>query len=79
MAAGLALRSSLRIIATVPTGFEVGAAEECQEKVASLAVASRGRIAFNIDGKEQLKAVSSLFACMIRSTEVHLRLYIACD
>lgn len=50
---------SLRVIATVPTGFEPGAADECQEKLASLAVHSRGRIAFDISSKEQLHVVSS--------------------
>ena len=75
MAAGMALRSSLRIIATVPTGFEVAAAEECREKVASLPVSSRGRLTFNIDSNEQLQAVSLLSACMIRSTKVPPRCY----
>ena len=68
MAVGPAIRSSLRIIATVPTGFEVGAAEECQEKIGSLPISSRGRIAFNIDSKERLKAVSSVCACTNRSS-----------
>ena len=70
MAAGMALRSNLRIIATVPTGFEVAAVDECQEKVASLPVSSRGRIAFTIDGKERLKAVSSSCTLMIRWANV---------
>lgn len=46
--------------ATVPTGLEVGASEECQEVTGKPAQASRGRIAFTIHHLEDLIKVLAL-------------------
>lgn len=43
--------------ATVPTGLEVGASEECQEVLGRPAQSSRGRITFSIHNLEELMKV----------------------
>ena len=45
---------SYELKASVPTGLEVGASEECQEVVGRLTHASRGRITFTILNLEDL-------------------------
>lgn len=46
--------------ASVPTGLEVGASEECQEVVGRPAQVSRGRITFTIHSLEELLKVAAL-------------------
>lgn len=46
-----------KLEASVPTGLEVGAGEECAEVLGRPPVSSRGRLAFTLCALEELKKV----------------------
>lgn len=54
----MATRSQLLVSATVPTGLEQWAADECQEVVGKRPSYSRGSITIALDSLQQLQLVN---------------------
>ena len=50
-----------KIEASVPTGLEIGAAEECKEVFGRPAEPSRGRLSFQLNSVDELTAVRSYY------------------
>lgn len=57
-AAGKKGEGLCKIEASVPTGLEIGAAEECKEVLGRPAESSRGRLSFQLHSVDELTAVS---------------------
>ena len=49
---------SFKLEASVPTGLELGAAEECAEALGAAPESSRGRLAFTVHSLRDLEKVS---------------------
>ena len=56
----MAEKEVCKLGASVPTGLEVGAAEECAEVLGRPPVHYRGRLAFTLDALEELIKVGRL-------------------
>ena len=59
-----------KIEASVPTGLEVGASEECTEVLGRAPEYSRGRVTLQLRSLEELQAVNTVYLLIIimRST-----------
>jgi hypothetical protein len=56
----MAARHAFPVVATVPTGLERGAAEECRELLGREATARRGSITCTLEAVDELSMVYSL-------------------
>jgi hypothetical protein len=56
-----------RLEASVPTGLECGAVEECEEALGRPAVSTRGRLSFTLSALKELDKVGQRHGIMVVS------------